>query len=51
MHEFLEGEVETVTVCGNADQAFPMYPGQLNPHHWCVDDPAHAMESGEGKRW
>jgi arsenate reductase len=43
MDEFLGGEVETViTVCGNADQACPMFPGQLNRHHWGFDDPAHA---------
>lgn len=43
MNEFLDGKVETViTVCGNADQACPMFPGQLNRHHWPFDDPAHA---------
>src|ERR1700729_3242061 len=31
MNEFLNQPVETVvTVCGNADQACPIYPGQLN---------------------
>lgn len=43
MNEFLNRNVETViTVCGNADQACPIYPGQLNRHHWGFDDPANA---------
>lgn len=43
MNDFLTGRVETViTVCGNADQACPIFPGQVNRHHWPFDDPAHA---------
>jgi arsenate reductase len=43
MNEFLGGHVETViTVCGKADQACPLFPGQMNRHHWGFDDPAHA---------
>lgn len=50
MNEFLERKVETViTVCGNADQACPMYPGQLNRHHWPFFDPAHATGTDEEK--
>jgi arsenate reductase (thioredoxin) len=48
MNEFLSRDVETViTVCGNADQACPMFPGQMNRHHWGFDDPAHATGTEE----
>ena len=48
MNTFLDQPVETViTVCGNADQACPMFPGQVNRHHWGFDDPAHATGTRE----
>ena len=48
MNDFLDQPVETViTVCGNADQACPMFPGQVNRHHWPFDDPAHATGTEE----
>ena len=48
LDEFLASDVETVvTVCGNADQVCPMFPGQVNRHHWGFDDPAHATGSEE----
>jgi len=50
MNDFLIQNIETVvTVCGNADQACPMFPGQLNRHHWGFDDPAHATGTDEEK--
>jgi len=48
LNEFLAQPVATViTVCGNADQACPMFPGQVNRHHWGFDDPAHATGAEE----
>lgn len=48
MNEFLSRQVDTViTVCGNADQACPMFPGQVHRHHWGFDDPAHATGTDE----
>lgn len=50
MNDFLQQPVETVvTVCGNADQACPMFPGQMNRYHWGFDDPAHATGTDEEK--
>ena len=48
MSEFLDREIETViTVCGHADQACPIFPGQVNRHHWPFEDPARAEGSEE----
>lgn len=50
LNEFLGRPVETViTVCGNADQACPTFPGQVNRHHWPFDDPAKATGTDEEK--
>ena len=46
MNEFLSQPVHTViTVCGKADQVCPVFPGQVNRHHWPFDDPAHVTGS------
>lgn len=48
LDEFLHEPVETViTVCGNADQACPVFPGQRRRWHWPFDDPAHAQGTEE----
>ena len=50
LEEFLAQDVETViTVCGKADQVCPMFPGQMNRHHFPFDDPAHAAGTEEEK--
>src|ERR1019366_2994551 len=48
LKEFLDQPVHTViTVCGNLDQACPIFPGQVTRHHWPFDDPAKAAGSEE----
>jgi arsenate reductase len=48
--EFKNEPIETViTVCGNADAACPIFPGQVNRHHWPFYDPAHAPGTDEEK--
>ena len=50
LNEFLHQPVETViTVCGNVDQVCPIFPGQVNRHHWGFDDPAHAVGTEEDR--
>jgi arsenate reductase len=36
-----------ITVCGNADQACPTFPGKTNRYHWGFEDPPHAVREGE----
>jgi arsenate reductase len=48
LDEFLDQDVETViTVCGNADQVCPTFPGQVRRYHWGFDDPADAEGTEE----
>ncbi len=48
MNEFIGKKIDTlITVCGNADQACPLFPGQVNHYHWGFDDPAHAQGTEE----
>ena len=51
LDEFLGRQVNTViTVCGKADSACPVFPGQAEKHHWPFDDPARAEGSEESVR-
>ena len=48
MNDFLDRKITTViTVCGLADQACPVCPGQVHRHHWGFNDPAHATGTEE----
>lgn len=47
---FLEAGIETViTVCGDADQACPTFPGKINRYHWGFEDPPKACREGESE--
>lgn len=48
--DFIEQDVAVVvTVCSNADQECPTFPGQKKHYCWKFDDPAHAEGSDEEK--
>ena len=48
MHALLKRSVHVViTVCGNADQVCPDYPGQIKKYHWAFDDPSHTTGTEE----
>jgi len=48
LEEFLDSKPHTViTVCGNVDQACPIFPGMMKRYHWGFDDPAKATGTEE----
>lgn len=48
LDKYLNAGIDTViTVCGNADQACPSFPGKINRYHWGFEDPPHAVREGE----
>jgi len=50
LDQFLNAGIDTViTVCGNADQACPAFPGKVNRYHWGFEDPPHAAREGESE--
>ena len=46
--EFFEQTIATViTVCGDADDACPMFPGKVVRYHWGFTDPGQTQGSDE----
>jgi arsenate reductase len=46
--EFFDQKIATIiTVCGDADDACPMFPGKATRHHWGFTDPTHMKGSDE----
>ena len=46
LNQFLDAGIDTViTVCENANESCPVFPGMANRYHWGFEDPAHAVGS------
>lgn len=38
-----------ITVCDNANESCPVFPGKVSRHHWGFEDPPKAMRPGESE--
>lgn len=48
LDQFLDAGIDTiVTVCGNANDACPIFPGDVTRYHWGFEDPPHAKRDDE----
>jgi len=50
LDQFLDAGINTViTVCDNANESCPIFPGNINRYHWGFEDPPHAQREGESE--
>ena len=50
LDHFLNAGIDTViTVCDNANESCPVFPGSVNRHHWGFEDPPKAIRPGESE--
>lgn len=48
LNQFLDQTIATViTVCDHAKESCPIFPGQVQTHHWSFPDPPEAALPGE----
>jgi arsenate reductase len=48
LDQYLNVGIETViTVCGNANDACPIFPGKVLRYHWGFEDPPKTVRPGE----
>ena len=48
LDQYRNSGIDTViTVCGNANDACPVFPGRVHRHHYGFDDPPKAARPGE----
>lgn len=50
LEEYLNAGMDTViTVCDNANESCPIFPGKVKRHHYGFDDPPKAARPGEAE--
>ena len=50
LNQYLEAGIDTViTVCDKANESCPVFPGEVNRHHWPFEDPPKAIWVGESE--
>ncbi len=50
LDQFLEAGIDVViTVCDNANESCPVFPGEVTRFHWPFEDPPKAAREGESE--